>query len=741
MADENSPSDAQNLLSEDAAGPSEEEWTEEEEEQVITKPGASAGTDLDSHLDFLRSLITTVDTPTPPPAPPTYDEEEDEEEEEHQHRFTSGYPEETTGEEEDEDEEEEGFYEHEYDDNEIVELFSPLLSPDGNYNHFEQEMRESGESDEVEDDAFDEYDAKVVDEDTIPQTGNAKQTESEIDITLAPTGGADVQSSAERPSPNKNKKDMSKRSFRWFERQLLYPLIPKPNDEGLRRKQLLEKCQMVRKVSKPVVTLLGAPKSFIASQDVAQGSKDSLNETDVVTKSFKDFTNFDWAMKNTQDFLTNAGCTESSSRTYRSSLKAVNDDKDIRLKIYEKQLKRRRNAIGSREQAPEITAALLRHAQRAVWRAVIDNTKPRYPLPRFIFTRHRYLKRVQAQFIGPGSYEHDVFHSQTKARQQKMPSTWATCNPRFPKDPAEAAAKGGAGAVHLLDPWESLDKANYQKKHPGTCVPFESTPQNFRKSTEAGSKIPPNAYNIKSPLEEFIKQKTSLRGPYDCYTPSRAVIPYGHYQTTTDEDKSRLGPGSYEVRSSLVKEMNDPYNFFKAKFGKAERNKMFGFKAAFDKPLWPKDNGIPPVGHYEGDTEIIGKDRRQYKAPFKVLAGLKKRDENRELVAPDYYYFNGTWTVPPKGADLASVFLSKSPQIMPSKLHHVRKERNRAMNRFCDPLGRHKEEHYAYDIPVKNDYVLEDCKYQCSGPKVDPYGIPGHGVVNATGKSGCCGCG
>ncbi|CAL8091385.1 unnamed protein product [Orchesella dallaii] len=729
--------------------PSEDEWTEEEEE-TIQKPATSTANDIDSTLDFLRSLIT-VDTPTPPPVIPDTSEPEDDEEEEQHQQLVSGYPEELWEEEADADE---GRFspEHYVDgENDIIELLSPLLTPDGVFNYFEQEMEESVESGEVEDNEQDleEYEGEEGDEneDTLPRAGSKNKDELELDTTLGATNTSEEKSPNERPSP-KSKKDMSKRAFRWFERQLLYPLIPKPNDEGQRRKQLLEKCQMVRRVSKPVMTILGAQKSFsTGAKDGGDGtSKESLNETDVPTKSFRDFTNFEWAMKNTQDFLENAGCTESSSRTYRSSLKGVKENVDIRLKIYERQLKKRRKAIGNKQQAPEITAALLRHAERAIWRAVIDNTKPRYPLPRFIFTRHRYLKRVQAQFIGPGSYEHDVFQAQTKARQQRMPSTWATCNPRFPKDPAEATGKGASGAVHLLDPWETLDKANKQKKYPGTCIPFESTPENFRKSTEAGSKIPPNAYNIKSPLEEFIKKKTSLRGPYDCYTPSRAVIPYGHYKTTTDEDQSRLGPGSYEIRSSLVKEMNDPYNFFKAMFGKAERDKMFGFKAAFDKPLWPKENGIPPVGHYEGDTEIIGKDKRQYKAPFKVQVGLKKKDEKRELTAADYYYFNGTWTVPPKGADLASVFHSKSPQIMPSKLHQVRKERNRAMNRFSDPSGRYKEEHYAYDVPVKNDYALEDCKLDCGGrgPRVDPFAIPGYGVVGvegAKGKSGCCGCG
>lgn len=581
-----------------------------------------------------------------------------------------------------------------------------------------------------------------------------------------------------QPKIKKPPVELGKRSFRWFERKILGNLFP-PKEENLRRKQILEKCQMVRRVSKPLVTLMDA-KSKLSSKDsgllgpeasskkasqdsIEEGIEDGNEEEEGSdhSKTFRDYTEREWAIKNTIDFLTSQGCDSTDSRSYRSSLKAQRDEADFRLNLYETQLKRRRNAIGNSQGAPEITAALRRHAERAVWRAVIDNTKPRYPLPKFILPRHKYLKKVQAQFIGPGSYELDVFEKSTKLRQMNLPSTWASCTARFSKDKDGegdedgAGGKGGkaVGGTILLDPWEALDKANMKKKYPGNYIPFESTPKNFRKGfMEGGSRIPPNAYNIKSPMEEFLEKKTSLRGPYDLYTPSRGIIPYGHHKSQNDEEKGRLGPGSYEIRASYVKEFNDPYNYFKGVLGKADRSKMFGFKACFDNPLWPKlDDFSPAVGQYDPDTEAIGQDKEQEMAPFKTQSGLKKKPNKVEnMVGPDYYYYYGAgWTVPPKGANLASVFKSKSPQIMPAKMHQVAKERNKACNSKFD-LERladgdyQLEEHYAYDKSYKNTYALEDCKDPClmpkGGPKVDLFAIPGIDLGSVRGAKGGCGC-
>lgn len=210
------------------------------------------------------------------------------------------------------------------------------------------------------------------------------------------------------------------------------------------------------------------------------------------------------------------------------------------------------------------------------------------------------------------------------------------------------------------------------------------------------------------------------------------------------------------MRTSLVKEMNDSYNCFKGAFGKAKREAMFGFKAAFDKPLWPRDNHIPPVGLYDPAMNTIGQDRKQFKAPFQVQAGLKVKDlRNPALVAADYFYYapGSTWTEPIKGADLASVFHSKAPQIMPSKFHHITKERNKALNRKIDLEAgvAVKEEHYVPDEPTRNIYVLENCKDKCmtapGGGKLDEFAIPGYGVIvdekgrMITGKDAkCCAC-
>ncbi len=176
--------------------------------------------------------------------------------------------------------------------------------------------------------------------------------------------------------------ELGKRSFRWFERKILGNLFP-PKEENLRRKQILEKCQMVRRVSKPLVTIMDAksklgskdsgmlgPDAFSkkASQDsILEGLEDGNDEEEGSdrSKTFRDYTEREWAIKNTIDFLTSQGCDSTDSRSYKSSLKAARDEADFRLNLYETQLKRRRNAIGNSQAAPEITAALRRHAERA----------------------------------------------------------------------------------------------------------------------------------------------------------------------------------------------------------------------------------------------------------------------------------------------------------------------------------------------------------------------------------------
>jgi len=313
------------------------------------------------------------------------------------------------------------------------------------------------------------------------------------------------------------------------------------------------------------------------------------------------------------------------------------------------------------------------------------------------------------------------------------------------------ADTANAGA-RVLDPWTTLDAANYRYKNPGKGIPFESTPCNYRGlalMAGPGSGIPPNAYTFKSPMEEFVQRRPSLRGTYDCYTPSRGVIPYGYYMSTKDEEKSRLGPGSYEIRASLVKEKNDSYNSFKGVFAKAHRDSIFGFKAAFDKPLWPRGAAIPPVGQYEVGKDVIGADRKQNLAPFMCGYHTNKELYRPELVAPDYYYYaaGSGWTVPPRGASLASVFRSKTSQIMSERMFKVRKQRNKAVNRIFDTEGGgHKDEvHFAFDKSFKHDYALEDCPGgPCpGGPRtgywpVSKDGVTGtSGVVAQTGK--CCG--
>lgn len=575
---------------------------------------------------------------------------------------------------------------------------------------------------------------------------------------------------SEGPKKKEGPIEMGKRSFRWFERKILAFQVT-PKEENLRRRQLLEKCQLVRKVSKPVVTLfdiktkssMDQPRetdsnpSLVDSQGTGEEEKadeDTLKTPSHESKSFPAYSDSQWAMKNTIDYLTTQGCGSSGSsqsHQYGASLKAaLAEANDFRLKEYKNRLKRRRVAVGDDSAAPEITENVRRHAERAMWRAVVNNTKPRYPLPRFILPRHRYLKKVQSTFLGPGSYEFDIYEKQMQLKRYRLPSTWSGCSTRFPKETGiEGVAAAGA---KIIDPWTTLDAANYRYKNPGNYVPFESTPKNFRAFIERGSKIPPGAYKTQSPMEEFLKKRISSRGPYDCYTPSRSVIPYGYFKTHETEDHSRLGPGTYEVRTSLVKEMNDSYNFFKSVFAKADRQKMFGFRAAFNNPLFPPKNDFRPgVGRYNPALDSIGEDHEQEFVPFKTQVGLKTKDKKRELVAPDYYYYGvgTTWQQPLWGVSCESVFRSKTPKTMTQKDYQVRKERNKATKKTLDldgmAAGYLPEEHWSLDPSFKHSYALEDCKDEClkvkGGPKVDPYAVPSMGLGAARlRRGGGCGC-
>lgn len=402
---------------------------------------------------------------------------------------------------------------------------------------YEQEQNDGVTSDNIEFEGEVEVDETVTDgveggDQTLEDFMNADENtmlQEIIEEGDQKTEGMTVEEEAKESK--KTPVDVS--TFRYFERKVLAEFIPiRRSEENLRRHRLLQKCSMLRKVDKPLETLFAGKLKSIDSSIKADG------DGDAGSTEGRQYSEKEWAMKNTIDFLTKAGCTYSSSDSYRTSLLQQREKADIRLELYEKQLQRRRKGIGTAQQAPEITAALRRHAERAIWRGVIDNTKPRYPLPRFIISRHKYLKKVQAQFIGPGTYDVDVYETQVRRRQLRLPSTWNSCTSRFPKEKVD-----DSGAPPLLDPYEKLDEANHKYKHPGVGIPFESTPKNFRCSSmiNPGSGVPPSAYEIKSPLEEFVTRVTSTRGPYDCYTPSRAVIPYGHYKSPNLNEMSRLG--------------------------------------------------------------------------------------------------------------------------------------------------------------------------------------------------------
>jgi hypothetical protein len=415
-----------------------------------------------------------------------------------------------------------------------------------------------------------------------------------------------------------------------------------------------------------------------------------------LTQGAFDYSPEQWALKNAYSFLHHAGCA--SPPVSDTGLTIPPEERTPRLKVFLDpeigQGNKHRSGIGTAEAAPEITAALKRRAERAFLRALLRNSKPKYPLPRFILPEFRYLKKIEASLIGPGSYEIEQLYEQERLKRLNAhPSHFKSCTSRFEKDKTRASA---ASESHG-DPWARWDAACEHSRHPGKVPLFQSPPCNFRyKNFYIGCGIPPNAYNIPSPLQQFLNKKQSNRSLFEgSQNTSEQFCP----RNNTDFLASTLrGPGAYDVRTSLLKTLGDRYNIFKGKISATPRRKIFGFRAAFDKPLWPIDNGFPgPATYdpYENEQWI-----ESSWAPFDIQDKARKLQLNTQskLVAPDYYFYdvparnaNPRWKPQIIGDGCRSDFVSGSPMSPPEERYFALKERNQALNFKFDQQQRDKK--------------------------------------------------
>lgn len=199
-----------------------------------------------------------------------------------------------------------------------------------------------------------------------------------------------------------------------------------------------------------------------------------LNNITIPLQKVKEYSPGEWALKNAISFLQKAGCKSPEHSAAPFPEKHMN----AKMRNFLKkggQGHRRREAKGHSTHVPEVTPPMKRRGDRAMWRFIIDNSKPKYPLPRFILPRHRFLKKMEAELVGPGSYELDYYEKQRLKKLQRTPSMYRSCAPRIPEEKLPSPA-----AANVVDPHTSWDAALERMRHPGKVPLFQSTPCNFR---------------------------------------------------------------------------------------------------------------------------------------------------------------------------------------------------------------------------------------------------------------------
>jgi len=389
-------------------------------------------------------------------------------------------------------------------------------------------------------------------------------------------------------------------------------------------------------------------------------------------------------MMNTLSFLRKLGCPPKKESEVKINLEDKKLDAKIRAFLGEEGPgRKRRDAIPTPGHVPEITDSMRRQAERTFLRTMLDNSRPKFPLARFILPQYRYKKKVEQSMVGPGSYEIDSLYNNARLKRlRSMPSRFKSCSSRFPVDKSRPPACDA-----ISNSWAKWEIALDHYKHPGKVTMFESAPCNFRNKglVKGYGSVAPNHYKIKSSIQELLDKRVSKE---------KTLFESGNFDTCQEllpDPGANMGPGTYEIRSSFVKELEDTYGIFKGKMSETPREKMFGFKEAFVHPLWPVKNDLPgPAAYTPYQSENLVQEGW---APFGTSAKCRKPiidEEDPTLACCDYYlYANSIKGIKEErkgilGEGWKFNFDSKTPQITPDEKYVGLQIRNKALNHKLD---------------------------------------------------------
>uniref|UniRef100_A0A8C2VH91 Ciliary microtubule associated protein 2 n=1 Tax=Chinchilla lanigera TaxID=34839 RepID=A0A8C2VH91_CHILA len=185
-------------------------------------------------------------------------------------------------------------------------------------------------------------------------------------------------------------------------------------------------------------------------------------------------------------------------------------------------------------------------------------------LPHFRYEALLKERRLQAQKLGPGSYNLKDFLEELQQKPSSTRGLLSSGETRFSglvgnyyPGPGNYGEKG--------NPYTQLEEKAWNRSHAeGLMCKMSNKPH---PQSHQGSGLGPNTYSIKSSIDEYLARSAGTRGPYDIFSGDRSKpLPYGHYS----EQKKK--PRELMNFQSFVEELNSRYKKKHGVFSKLPRN-------------------------------------------------------------------------------------------------------------------------------------------------------------------------